>query len=635
MEADSVSQLTDSKLKSEESPDGETKLPFSQMAIVLCIQLCEALNVNILFPFLAFMVEDFGYTGNRLGIYAGILAASFCGAQFFSSMIWGAVSDRYGRKPAIFIGTLGAAMGMLLFGFSATYTQAVAGRIVSGILSGNLGVVKSLLTEITDETNRGRGFSYMSIAWAAGTVLAPLAGGLLCKPVKKYPTLFSPTSLFAKYPYALPNLLIVIFQLFSALICLIFMKETRFSNQKNFSTNHSDSSVKKGRNQKQSTIKADETTDKNAIEMSSMNILENGKSHVTTTTTSTEYVGIGGFEGISDIESAIDSNSMKSKADLIKLSNMIENYDQLLKKNVDEVEEEDDGSDDDDDDNNSDDLCLCCCEFHNTVSEYNEIDLSEHGGTSSNKMEGGSIMDHPESSSSTTTIVSGTTRESSNISISSDEILSINSFSIEDEDDDDDDDDNDGRQSMNTDITETSSHGFIHNLQNVDKDNKNKQGLKNNSMKSKLNKRVHMKFHKKSNKNDSIICHRNVILTTSLYGLLAFAYIIWDETIPLFLKLSPLDGGFGFDSTQIGSLLSLTGVVMLGFNCFLLPIIAKSSKRFLFIIGLFTAVPQAYLLPIMGSYNRFEREERCVKHEWMLTIVLLLLLLVMLCNTTI
>ena len=92
-----------------------SSLPSTQVFIVICVQICESMNINILFPFLAFMVEDFGYTGHRIGYYAGILAASFCGAQLTSSYIWGWYSDNYGRKPALFFGTFGAAIGMFIF----------------------------------------------------------------------------------------------------------------------------------------------------------------------------------------------------------------------------------------------------------------------------------------------------------------------------------------------------------------------------------------------------------------------------------------------------------------------------------------------------------------------------------------
>ena len=51
-----------------------------------------------------FQVSDFGYNGAVLGYYAGGLAASFCAAQFTSSILWGIISDRYGRKMAVIVG---------------------------------------------------------------------------------------------------------------------------------------------------------------------------------------------------------------------------------------------------------------------------------------------------------------------------------------------------------------------------------------------------------------------------------------------------------------------------------------------------------------------------------------------------
>lgn len=72
------------------------------------------------------MVEDMGYTGNELGYHAGMLAAAFCFAQFLTAVPWGMVSDRFGRKPTIIVGTIGSGLGMLLFGLSRTFPQ---GRI--------------------------------------------------------------------------------------------------------------------------------------------------------------------------------------------------------------------------------------------------------------------------------------------------------------------------------------------------------------------------------------------------------------------------------------------------------------------------------------------------------------------------
>lgn len=102
------------------------------------------------------------------------------------------------------------------------------GRIVGGLLCGNLGVVKSFLTEITDDTNRSGAFYLFSLSWAVGSVFAPLVGGMLCSPAEKFPTVFPdhPKSLFVEYPYLFPCLITVSINVIAALLCMLFMVET-------------------------------------------------------------------------------------------------------------------------------------------------------------------------------------------------------------------------------------------------------------------------------------------------------------------------------------------------------------------------------------------------------------------------
>lgn len=41
-------------------------------------------------------------------------------------------------------------------------------RCLNGMLNGNIGVIKSMLAELTDETNMARGFSLIPVIWALG-----------------------------------------------------------------------------------------------------------------------------------------------------------------------------------------------------------------------------------------------------------------------------------------------------------------------------------------------------------------------------------------------------------------------------------------------------------------------------------
>ena len=208
----------------------ETPLPKGQLVCSILLQISEALNVNVLFPFLPFMVEHVGKGGPNLGTYCGILAATFCFGQLLSSLVWAKLADIFGRKTTLIWGTIGTGVGMLVFGMSETYEHAIAGRLLSGALCGNLLVLKTFLAEITDETNRGAGFSILAIAWSMGTVVAPLIGGMLSEPSRRYPDIFPEEGLFGRYPYLLPCLLCVIYNFVSAMVVACIMVESRIGS---------------------------------------------------------------------------------------------------------------------------------------------------------------------------------------------------------------------------------------------------------------------------------------------------------------------------------------------------------------------------------------------------------------------
>jgi hypothetical protein len=81
----------------------QTPLPKGQMFVLVMVMLSESVQVQILFPFIYFMVESFKVTDDpsKIGQYVGLLGASFCAAQFLTSTLWGSLSDKFGRKPIL------------------------------------------------------------------------------------------------------------------------------------------------------------------------------------------------------------------------------------------------------------------------------------------------------------------------------------------------------------------------------------------------------------------------------------------------------------------------------------------------------------------------------------------------------
>lgn len=111
----------------ESGPTKVTPLPMRQMITVMIVTFVEPVMFGILFPFVYFMVRDFHITTNEkdIGVYVGLLASSFCFAQLFTSLPWGWISDRYGRRPVILFGLVGNAITCAFFGASKSFVFAV------------------------------------------------------------------------------------------------------------------------------------------------------------------------------------------------------------------------------------------------------------------------------------------------------------------------------------------------------------------------------------------------------------------------------------------------------------------------------------------------------------------------------
>ena len=111
----------------------------------------------------------------------------FFATQALTVMHWSRISDRIGRKPVILVGLFGLSLSMYSFGLSRSFPALVISRCLNGALNGNIGVIKSMIGELTDSTNIARTLSYQPIAWSSGSTIGPLIGALLHSLCPKYP----------------------------------------------------------------------------------------------------------------------------------------------------------------------------------------------------------------------------------------------------------------------------------------------------------------------------------------------------------------------------------------------------------------------------------------------------------------
>lgn len=144
---------------------------------------------------------------NGAGWYVGFLGASYYAGQAASSFAWGVLSDRFGRRPILLLGSFGTFLSCAAFGFCTNYWAALTVRFLGGLLNGNIGVAKSLLGQISTRSTQAQLFGLVGLSWGAGSVVGSFYGGLLALPasVQRWPSVFGGT-IFERFPFLLPNL---------------------------------------------------------------------------------------------------------------------------------------------------------------------------------------------------------------------------------------------------------------------------------------------------------------------------------------------------------------------------------------------------------------------------------------------
>lgn len=216
------------KLTHSSSYPVEDRFPALQLGILAICRLAEPIALTSIFPYAWLMVRGF-HIGNEddASFYAGILISAFSLCEAASGMFWGGLSDRIGRKPVMIMGCFGTMLSLLMVGFSRSFAFALVGRAVGGLLNGNIGVIQSMVNELVkNPKHEPTAYAIMPFVWNVGCIVGPAVGGTFAAPAESFPSIFPQDGLFARFPWALPNVICAAIMLFSIAMAIFFLEET-------------------------------------------------------------------------------------------------------------------------------------------------------------------------------------------------------------------------------------------------------------------------------------------------------------------------------------------------------------------------------------------------------------------------
>jgi multidrug resistance protein len=145
---------------------------FRRLAVLIAVNFVDMIGFMIVLPLLPFYALKLNASAETIGL----LIASFSIAQLIAAPLWGRMSDRYGRRPALLIGLSASAVAYVVFGFASSVWLLFLSRLVQGAGGGTTGVAQAYVADTIEPGDRARALGWLSAATSAGVMVGPALG---------------------------------------------------------------------------------------------------------------------------------------------------------------------------------------------------------------------------------------------------------------------------------------------------------------------------------------------------------------------------------------------------------------------------------------------------------------------------
>ncbi|KAG0033434.1 hypothetical protein BGZ82_006096, partial [Podila clonocystis] len=126
-----------------------------QVGMICLCMTGESIAQSVICPFLYYMVRDF-HIGLDIwiGYYAGLLLTGYWGANLCTTLFWGHLSDKYGRKAVLLFGLFMTSLSTIYLGLATCYHDAMWALVLQGACTGLVPVSKCAIGEIANREQR-------------------------------------------------------------------------------------------------------------------------------------------------------------------------------------------------------------------------------------------------------------------------------------------------------------------------------------------------------------------------------------------------------------------------------------------------------------------------------------------------
>ncbi len=150
---------------------------FKKVSVLIATAMIDMVGFAIIFPLLPFYAIELDASPFAIGW----IMASFSVAQLASAPLWGRISDRHGRRPAVLAGLAASGIAYLVFGYAASFWVLLLSRLVQGAGGGTTAVLHAYVGDAIRPERRAQALGWISAATGLGVSVGPLIGSWAVK----------------------------------------------------------------------------------------------------------------------------------------------------------------------------------------------------------------------------------------------------------------------------------------------------------------------------------------------------------------------------------------------------------------------------------------------------------------------
>ena len=149
------------------------------MPFIMITVLIDMMSIGLIVPVLPALVGTFSASQTEQTWHYGAVTFAFSLANFFSSPILGALSDKYGRRPVLLVGFCALSLSFFVTAMATALWMLIVVRLFSGAMQSNAAVANAYVADITAPADRAKRFGLLGAMFGLGFILGPVMGGLL------------------------------------------------------------------------------------------------------------------------------------------------------------------------------------------------------------------------------------------------------------------------------------------------------------------------------------------------------------------------------------------------------------------------------------------------------------------------